>query len=753
MGRDEEKAVDMLSRNRSIHQSCIEKFNGTLIKEIGDGMLASFSLASEAVRCAMEIQKECKVQGIPLKIGIHQGETVFHGADILGDGVNIASRIQETSKEGSIFVSGKVYSDIKNRPDIKSSYIGSRKLKNVEDPIRIYEVGQPEGGQSVSHDSGRRAKSLSGDPKRRKTMIVVLGFFILIIASISIWQFSNDDQTKKPSANQIADDEVKSIAVLPFKYMGGDEQKQYLSEGVMDVITSHLAKIGALQVKARTSVENYRDNLKNVKEIGQELEVNYIVEGSFQMQDNMVRLTIQLIDARNENHIYTDEYDRDWSDIFKVQSEVAQDIAREINAVINPEEKQRIETMPTGNLTAYDLYLQAEEDLKIYRRSEDKDEALLYKALALYREALEYDPSFAKAYLGLSSMLYFKKISNMSNDKMMDSARALIEKALSYDDQLEEAYLWLGSFELMKENMDENFSYRTEIIDKALSYCDQALEINPNFANAYGLKGRIYDVYSGDMVNAIICYHKALKLQKDAYWKPQGLQSLVDAYLNVGFFDKAIFYAGEKLKLDGDSIWYLYYPAYKEFFKINLRVAKALYTQRYARDSSKYYNIIDILAINIYLGLNKEALQNAQLLDSAVVHRGYSAYNYAHRIGYAFWINGEKEKAKAYFQKQIENCNESIRRHSLYAIEKYAYYDLAGVYAFLGDKEKAYENLDKYNTKNFENAQIVMYLGWDPMFNSIRDEERFQQIYRDIKAKYQREHDKLKAWMEKAGMI
>jgi len=179
----------------------------------------------------------------------------------------------------------------------------------------------------------------------------------------------------------------------------------------------------------------------------------------------------------------------------------------------------------------------------------------------------------------------------------------------------------------------------------------------------------------------------------------------------------------------------------------------ALYSQLYARDSSRLNSLVDPMAINIYLGQNKEALQNAQVLDSAVVHLGYSANNYAHRIAYAFWINGEKEKAKTYFEKQIENCNEGIRNNTPYAKEKWAYYDLAGVYAFLGDKEKAYENLDEYNTKNFENAQIVMYMGWDPLFDSIREEERFQRIYHDIKAKYQREHDKLEAWMEKEGMM
>ena len=140
MGRDEDAAFDMLARNHTLHKTLIEKHNGTLVKEVGDGTLASFPLASNAVRCAIDIQKEAKEQNIPLTIGIHEGEMVFAGADVLGDGVNVASRLQEISKEGCITISGKVYSDIKNKEGINTNLIGDKKLKNVDDPVKVYEV-------------------------------------------------------------------------------------------------------------------------------------------------------------------------------------------------------------------------------------------------------------------------------------------------------------------------------------------------------------------------------------------------------------------------------------------------------------------------------------------------------------------------------------------------------------------------------------------------------------------------------------
>ena len=140
MGSDEDRAFNMLSRNRTIHQTCIKEFNGSLIKEIGDGMLISFNLASDAVRCAIEIQKACKAENIPLKIGIHEGEMVFEGNDVLGDGVNIASRLEADTPEGCISISGSVYHDIRNKADIQTEFIGEKSFKNVNDPLRIYKV-------------------------------------------------------------------------------------------------------------------------------------------------------------------------------------------------------------------------------------------------------------------------------------------------------------------------------------------------------------------------------------------------------------------------------------------------------------------------------------------------------------------------------------------------------------------------------------------------------------------------------------
>ena len=268
MGSDEDRAFEVLAKNREIHNQLVEKYNGTLIKEMGDGMLISFNLASDAVYCAIEIQKLCKEQGIPLKIGIHEGEMVFEGADIIGDAVNVASRLEADTIEGCITISGKVYSDIKNRKDIHSKFIKEKKFKNVDEPIKVYEVlcGEEEDG----HQTFDKHKPNLKIPKR--TYFILAGLAIVVVIFLFIWKSFPIKQ---------AIELEKSIAVLPFKYLSEDQGKQYLADGVMDAITGHLSKIDCLVVRPRTSVEQYRDTDKTMQVIGEELSVSFLMEGSF----------------------------------------------------------------------------------------------------------------------------------------------------------------------------------------------------------------------------------------------------------------------------------------------------------------------------------------------------------------------------------------------------------------------------------------------------------------------------------------
>jgi adenylate cyclase len=352
MGENEDKAFDMLKRNHTIHATLIEKHNGTLIKEVGDGTLASFSLGSDAVRCAMDIQKEAKSQNIPLKIGIHEGEMVMAGEDVLGDGVNVASRLQEISADGSITISGRVYEDVKNKAGIKTKFIGDKRLKNVSDPVKVYKVLWEE--EKEKPDEGKEVKS-----KIKLLYYLITGIVVVLIAVI-LWQFLPTKETS-PTISEEVD---KSIAVLPFRNDSPDPENEYFCNGMMEEILTNLQKISDLKVKSRTAVEKFRGTSINIKTIEDELGVSYFLEGSVRKVGNNLRINAQLIDVKSGDHLWAETYDGDYTDtVFVVQANIAKRIASSLNAVITPLAREQIEKMPTTDIRAYEKYIRGRESL------------------------------------------------------------------------------------------------------------------------------------------------------------------------------------------------------------------------------------------------------------------------------------------------------------------------------------------------------------------------------------------------------
>jgi len=266
MGSDEEKAFEVLKKNRELHAKFIPQFHGTLIKEMGDGMLISFDLASDAVRCAIEIQKACKEQEIPLKIGIHEGVMVFEVGDVLGDGVNIASRIQDGADKGCILISGSVYRDIRNKADIQSEFVGEKSFKNVNDKIRIYSVnceGQTE--EILNQTVQNQIKSQNSKIKKGKVIPVMLGLLAIFIIAALVWVFRGIANPPSPEA---LEGNEKSIAVRPFWNESTNQENEAFVNGMAEDIRNALSKISSLRVLSRGSVEKYRDHQFTTQHFG-----------------------------------------------------------------------------------------------------------------------------------------------------------------------------------------------------------------------------------------------------------------------------------------------------------------------------------------------------------------------------------------------------------------------------------------------------------------------------------------------------
>jgi len=347
----------------------------------------------------------------------------------------------------------------------------------------------------------------------------------------------------------------KSIAVLPFINDSPDQENTYFINGIMEEILNNLQKIKDFRVLSRNSVEQFRNNTtKSTSEIAKKLGVNYVVEGEGQKYGNSYRLRVQLIEAAKEGHLWAESYEKEikeTKDIFNIQSRIAQAIASELKAIIAPEEKQLIEKSATTSLTAYDFYLRGKEEQNKYIESTPAKRISLDRANKLYKNALEHDPSFARAYVGMAQVYWSKHYwETYLSENFLDSVLFLANKALSIDDKLAEAYTTRGRYYDQK-GMDE----------QAVEEYDKALKINPNSWEVYYKKGELY-AYN-DFVKAIDNYQKAAALNRGSEL-PAILTDISFAFEHAGFKDQCEYYATEALMLDGDSSQYYFVLANHE---------------------------------------------------------------------------------------------------------------------------------------------------------------------------------------------
>jgi len=589
----------------------------------------------------------------------------------------------------------------------------------------IYDL-QPEGG-IVKTESADKAKTVDIPKSSNSWKIASYISFVVIVALLVL--------NIMPRANNKKEILDKSIAILPFINDSPDEENTFFINGIMEEILLNLQAIKDFMVPGRTSVEQYRDQSKSIPEIAKELNVNYIVEGSGQRYGNTVRLRIQLLESVNGRHLWGDSYElviQSPEDIFKIQIRIAESIAAELQAVITPEEKQLIENIPTSSLTAYDYY---------HMGSDEENRQNIDRAEEFYREALEDDPMYANAYVGLARV-YWKKNNWQTTfeEDFMDSLLILANKALAIDDKLSDAYLMRGVYYW---NINE--------IDRAIEELDRALELNPNNGSAYMLGGSLYA--QSDLVKSLQYYYKALALNRGDQL-PRMLNYLGWAYLPTGFIDKSRNYYTEAFKLTKDSMQYLSRLKTCEFVNEDFPLAIEYLKKAYALDSTDF----DLYgSLGEYYMMNGDYVQSLkyykQSLEMSQSLSPRSVFS-RHRIGWAYWMNGFKEEGEEFFLKQIDYCNRNLEIGRVIGSIDRNYYDLAATYAFLGEKEKAFENLrlsKEYLTVG--NRWDVMYLNNDPLFDNIRDEPEFQQIVRDIEAKYQAEHKRVREWLEENDML
>jgi len=384
--KDETLSLAVLEEQRKLVRPVIAGFNGREIKTIGDAFLIEFPSALEAVKCAYEIQKAAREfnistpeeRRINLRIGIHLGDVVESQGDISGDAVNVASRIGPFAEKGGVSLSRQVYDQVQNKFELPLTSLGPKSLKNVGTPIEVYKIDLP------WHD-----KRSSRHP-------------------------SHLDRSR--------------IAVLPFANISPSSSDEYFADGMTEELITTLSRIRELGVIARTSVIRYKGLTKPVTDIGRDLNVGTVLEGSVRVAGKKLRITAQLVDVATEEHLWSETYDRELEDVFAIQSDIAKRIAKELKIKILKSETLRLEKKATGIPEAYSLYLRGRHSLNT------RTEKGLKEAIRHFESAIRHDPDFALAYTGLAdaySILASYSLEFIPPREGFPKAKAAAEKALS----------------------------------------------------------------------------------------------------------------------------------------------------------------------------------------------------------------------------------------------------------------------------------------------------------------------------------
>ena len=451
MGKDEQKAFELLDKNRQIQKPIIEKYNGRWIKELGDGVLAQFNSAYDAVQCAIEIQKTARLKlERQLRIGIHLGDITSENNDVFGDGVNVASRIQGIADPGGIYISASIENAIRNRSDIKIQYLGEAELKNVDYPVKVFAV-QGEGFPVSTF------KPKSRQTKKKKFL---LSLAIVTILGIAVWFII----IKNPKT---AVGSIQSLAVLPIVNLTGSEEQKYIVEGVHDALITELSHINSLRVISRTSANGYANSKKSLTEIARELNVDAIVESTILRADDSIRLNVQLIRPfPKEDHVWAEVFDHSLGQILPMISNVTQAIAKRIRIALSPEEETLIAGKKEVDPEIYKLYLKG----KYHLQKHDPED--FQKGIKFLNEAIEKDPTFALAYATLS--IGYGDLAHLPSapQDAFPRAKALAARALELDNTLVEAQTAMAEC-----NLYYDFNFR-----KSETYFRTAMSIDSNFA-------------------------------------------------------------------------------------------------------------------------------------------------------------------------------------------------------------------------------------------------------------------------------
>jgi TolB-like protein len=458
MGADEEGTAQALREHRAAADPLIAQHGGRIVKTTGDGVLIEFGSVVGAVQCAVGLQKLAAERNagsptesrIQWRIGVHLGDVLVEGDDILGDGVNIAARLEGIAEPGGICISDDAFRQVRGKIGAEFADIGEQSLKNIARPLRVYRIG---------------SSPAPAQPAAPPTTLPL---------------------PDKPS-----------IAVLPFANMSGDPEQEYFADGMVEEIITALSRIRWLFVIARNSSFTYKGQSVDVKRVGRELGVRYVLEGSVRKGGNRVRITAQLVEAESGAHLWADRFDGSLEDVFELQDDVAVSVAGVIEPALRAAEARRSAKRPTSDLTAYDLYLRAIESVSSHSK------AAITRALDFSEQAIGRDPHYGSALACAAACRALVDLNGWTEDRG-ENRRAAIDRA-------ERALESAGDDPVTLVYAAHALAYLGENIDAAIALVDRALALNPSYAGGWRMSAQIR-IWAGQLDLVIAHVGRAMRL-------------------------------------------------------------------------------------------------------------------------------------------------------------------------------------------------------------------------------------------------
>jgi adenylate cyclase len=480
IGADEEGTLERLkAHRRELIDRKIAEHQGRIVKTTGDGLLVEFASPVKAVRCAIDVQRGMVDRNadvppehrIEFRIGINLGDVIVEEGDIYGDGVNVAARLEGIAEPGAVYISRAVRDFVRDQSEIVLEDLGERPLKNIAKPVRVFRIGTPD-------------------------------------RAVGAPQAGSPPVPHKPS-----------IAVLPFANMSGDAEQEYFSDGMTEDLITDLSRVSGLFVIARNSSFAYKGRSVKVQEIGRDLGVRFVLEGSVRKAGNRVRITAQLIDAGSGGHLWAERFDRDLTDIFSTQDEVVEKIVGALAVTLTQGEELR--RRGTGNVEAYESWLRAREFLTRGTRES------VVQARAMYRRAIEIDLNFAAPHAGLALAAISDYVSGWALDpaQALDEAERWARRAVELNDQEPVSHMALGNMLLWRRGHEG-----------ALAEFRRVITLDPNFAQGYSATGLAL-MYAGRAAEALEPIAMAMRL--DPHYPAIVLHFLAQANFSLGKYETA----------------------------------------------------------------------------------------------------------------------------------------------------------------------------------------------------------------------